>query len=302
MDPVRLFAALVLFACGLAASAAAQAAESYDNCTNFVESVPATIATQGVWCLRKDLSTSIVSGRAITIAANNVTLDCNDFKLGGLAAGPSSQAYGIYTNAYLNVAVRNCSVRGFHYGIYMNGGVGHLIEDNRLDNNLNSAILLVQASNSTIRGNRVYDTGGYPDNSNRYGIYAYGGDAIEIIDNVVAGVVGTGGYYNNVVGIYRGNYIPNGDLSSAHITGNRISGLVPNGAGMVGNGFQNGNFGGTDSTVLFANNDVVMTIPVAGSYGIRCIYNGISLRNNTIRGFPTAFDAVCMNDGGNVSH
>jgi hypothetical protein len=65
----------------------AQAAESYDNCSGYIDSVPAVIATQGTWCLRKDLSTAQTSGNAIEIAANNVVIDCNDFKLGGLAAG-----------------------------------------------------------------------------------------------------------------------------------------------------------------------------------------------------------------------
>src|SRR5690606_27240382 len=38
------------------------AAQSYDSCTGFIESVPTTITTQGVWCFRKDLSTSVTSG------------------------------------------------------------------------------------------------------------------------------------------------------------------------------------------------------------------------------------------------
>ncbi|HEY0661023.1 MAG TPA: hypothetical protein VGD21_06870 [Lysobacter sp.] len=62
-----------------------QAAESYDNCTGFIETLPATISTQGTWCLKHDVGTAITEGNAVTIAANNVTLDCNDFKIGGLA-------------------------------------------------------------------------------------------------------------------------------------------------------------------------------------------------------------------------
>src|SRR5690606_24652633 len=90
----RFLAALLLLG-GLAATQPARAAQSYDACTGFIDSVPATISTQGVWCLRKDLSTNITSGNAITIATNNVTIDCNDFKLGGLAAGNGSNAFGI---------------------------------------------------------------------------------------------------------------------------------------------------------------------------------------------------------------
>jgi parallel beta-helix repeat protein len=304
MAAIRLLAGLVMIACGLFVSSGAQAAESYDNCTDFVDSVPATITTQGVWCLRKDLSTAIITGAAITIAAHNVTLDCNDFKLGGLAAGNESQAYGVYANDRLNATVRNCNVRGFYNGIYLNHGAGHLVENNRLDNNLVTAVSLVSASNSIIRNNRVHDTGGYVDNSARFGIYAYSGDAVEITDNTVAGVIGTAGYYNDVTGIQRGNYIQasGASFASSHITGNRVSGLIPTGAGKVASGIKSANYGNTSAMALIADNHVVMTVPVAGSTGISCVYSGVSMRNNNARGFPTAFGASCMDDGGNVSH
>src|SRR5688572_11288780 len=73
----------------------ALAARSYDTCTGYVESLPATIGSPGQWCLRRDLSTAQTSGAAITVAANNVTLDCNDFKLGGLSAGLDTLAHGM---------------------------------------------------------------------------------------------------------------------------------------------------------------------------------------------------------------
>lgn len=166
-------------------------AETYHTCAGFIDSVPATITTQGVWCLRKDLSTSITSGNAITIATNNVTVDCNDFKLGGLAAGDGSEAIGIYTYDRQNLTVRNCNVRGFFHGIAVggpftsSGGSGHLVEDNRLDNNLAAGIFLRNASNSLVRRNQVYDTGGSLTADQIYGIYATEAD---VIDNTVAGV------------------------------------------------------------------------------------------------------------------
>src|SRR5262245_20959189 len=82
----RLLAALLLSLFVLPAVAA----ESYDACAGFIDTVPTTISTQGVWCLRKDLATAVSNGAAISIEANNVTIDCNGFKLGGLAAGPGS--------------------------------------------------------------------------------------------------------------------------------------------------------------------------------------------------------------------
>src|SRR5688572_11518098 len=85
---MRLPLVLVL---ALACSAAhrADAAASYDACTGFIDTLPATIGTQGTWCLRNNLTSSLASGAAISIATNNVVLDCNGFKIGGLSAGPT---------------------------------------------------------------------------------------------------------------------------------------------------------------------------------------------------------------------
>src|SRR6185369_16529682 len=82
---------LVLF---LTVPRLASAAESYDNCTGFITSLPAVVTTQGTWCLKQDLATAITSGNAITINTGNVTIDCNDFKLGGMSAGLATQAIG----------------------------------------------------------------------------------------------------------------------------------------------------------------------------------------------------------------
>src|SRR5688500_7900792 len=94
---VRIHCLALTFVAGLLALApgASRAAESYDNCTGFIDSLPAVITKQGTWCMRKDLSTAIDTGNAITVATNNVTIDCNDFKIGGLAAGVDTLAHGI---------------------------------------------------------------------------------------------------------------------------------------------------------------------------------------------------------------
>src|SRR5690242_4309124 len=108
---IRHIAASLLFLAGaLLVPAAAAAAESYDNCSNTISSLPAVIATQGTWCLKGDLSTAITSGTAITINTNNVTIDCNNFKLGGLAAGAGTSTYGIFASNRLNATVRHCNV------------------------------------------------------------------------------------------------------------------------------------------------------------------------------------------------
>ena len=88
------------------------------NCTA-ITSLPYTISTQGVYCLTDHLSTAITTGNAITINTNNVVLDLNGFKLGGLSAGLGTQAHGIYAYQRQNITIKNGTVRGFFIGIYL---------------------------------------------------------------------------------------------------------------------------------------------------------------------------------------
>jgi hypothetical protein len=163
----------------------ARAAESYDSCKGFIDTLPATITTQGVWCLRKDLSTAMTSGAAITINTNNVTIDCNDFKLGGLAAGPGTTTHGIHAVSRLNITVRNCAVRGFLNGVALVfGGGGHRVVDSRFELNRFRGIWLEGSSNQVLR-NLVLDTGGVDLGAIIIGIEASGDVAGSTVDGVV---------------------------------------------------------------------------------------------------------------------
>jgi len=175
--------------------APALAAESEDACAGYIDALPATIATQGVWCLRQDLSTAIASGKAISISANNVTIDCNGYKLGGLAAGTSSGAFGIATVDAANTTIRNCTLRGFWVAIAIGGG-GNLVEDNLLDGNLFRAIE-VGTGHGLVQRNRVANTGGCSFCTQSTAILAYG----DVIDNVVSGVFAVGGADTSTIGI-----------------------------------------------------------------------------------------------------
>ena len=214
MNTIRLLlGSLALLAGTLLVPATARAAESFDNCTDFIDSVPTTISTQGVWCLRHDVGTGIGYGNAIAINANNVTLDCNDFKLGGLAAGNASNATGIFAYQRKNITIRNCSVRGFRYGILLSAGAGHLVEDNLLDNNLSQAIRIFNSDNVMVRRNRVFDTGGLAGNKWTTAISA---DA-HVIDNTISGLYAdvSGGYLRGI------DTVGNG----LRVSGNHISGF-----------------------------------------------------------------------------
>jgi hypothetical protein len=195
-------------------------AETFHTCGTIIASVPTVITTQGVYCLTHDVNTAITTGSAITINTNNVTLDCNGFKIGGLLAGTSSVTTGVFADTRQNITVRNCGIRGFYEGIDLFSGAGHLVEDNRLDNNLFVGIN-AQGDNIRVQRNRVYDTGGYPANTNSIGIATSG----DVIDNTVAGAFATATNSSaNGIEMF-------GEGTEAR--GNQIRGLVASGAGSV---------------------------------------------------------------------
>lgn len=167
----------------LALSSAARAETIYCTAINVL---PTVISTQGIYCLKKDLATSITTGAAITINANNVTIDLNGFKLGGLGGGAGSQAKGIAATGRTNITLRNGSVRGFYTGIYLSGGgSGHLIEDMRVEGSLQTGILIA-ADGTLIRRNVISSIGGGSDSS-AYGIYI-AANGVSVTDNVVDGI------------------------------------------------------------------------------------------------------------------
>jgi len=267
-----------LLAAGLFAGLPTPAhAEIYAACTGFIDSLPSVITEQGNWCLRKDLSTAITTGRAIHIDANNVTLDCNGFKVGGLAAGPGSTAEGIYAANQFNATVRNCTVRGFENGIYLHGG-GHLVEDNRIESNLYTGVQMYGDGN-LVRRNRILDTGGATGGTASNGFYGHA----DLIDNTIAGIF-TAAPDGNAIGMYL-----SGD--NLEISGNRIRGLVsdePTGIIVAGAGV----------TLRGNNLSTVALVPVGTGIGgsgaaTACV-------RNTVAGFNTAYSS-CEGSAGNLA-
>jgi nitrous oxidase accessory protein NosD len=165
---------------------AATAAESYDSCAGFIDSIPATLSTQGVWCLRRDLSSSLASGFLITVATNNVTIDCNGYKIGGLAAGPDTDAQAIVAQGRANTVVRNCNIRGFLVGISLTSD-GAVVEDNLLEGITFNGIF-VDADDGVVRRNRISDTGRPSGSPSITAAIATTGST-DVIDNAVGGVV-----------------------------------------------------------------------------------------------------------------
>ena len=279
--------ALVLLSllCCLVAPRAANA-ETFNTCTGFITSIPAVISTQGTWCFKQDLATAITSGKAITINTNNVTIDCNDFKLGGLAAGIGTQADGIFASGRLNATVRHCNIRGFQHGLYFSGslGGGHSVEDSRFDNNTYVGIQ-VEGDGSVIRRDRVFDTGGTTSAASAFGIVT--SDSADVLDNTVSGVAATAGGNGNVFGIIVQF------SNSGQVAGNRVRGLAKDGTGIT-----TGIYVNSSDRITIRGNDLVGD-GSAPSIGLDCFSNLDRSKDNYISAFATGI-STCGDDGGNV--
>src|SRR5436190_948842 len=276
------FIAIATLAAFAGASGPAAAAESYDSCLGFIDALPATITTQGTWCLRQNLDTSATSGNAIEIQTNNVTIDCNGFRMRGSGGG----AVGIFAAGRLNLAIRHCTIRGFVIGIEVFGGSDYLVENNLLDQSRFIGIETAGAS-SVVRRNNVVNTGGSPAAGQASAISAEG----DVIDNVVDGVYGA----DSVV-----NFGANGIYSPAHagvnlgivIQGNRIRNLTPKGTGEAIGITSNG------SGVAVRDNVIGQASSTTG-FGIACLDNTSHVRDNVILKYATGIAVACHDAGGN---
>jgi len=256
--------------------------------------LPAVITTQGTWCLKQDVNTAITTGNAITIATNNVILDCNDFKIGGLAAGVATEAYGIAAGNRLNITVRHCNIRGFFIGTGLWGkfSSGNTVEDNRFDNNTYIG-LQIAGDGSTARRNRVLDTGGSTVASTTGGaVGIYSQYYADVLDNTVSGVAATSGTDGDVAGIsVQFSDVTLGSSVGSSIDGNRVRGLSPAGTGTAG-----GIISFQTQRLVLRNNDLVGDSSAGSATGIACYASDSHAKENVINGFATGIFA-CSDDG-----
>ena len=260
--------------------APARAAQGYDSCTGYIDTLPATISTQGTWCLRGHKFTSQVSGAAITVQTDNVTVDCNHFRLSGLGAGAATNAIGITAGASrLNATVRRCRVQGFKYGVVMYGA-HHMIEHSRFELNTHVGIFAA-GDQHVIAHNEVMLTGGRPAAGVAYGIYAQG-PGMRVSHNTVDGV--------SALADAAGSGTAWGISASGVIEFNYIANMQPSGPGTVvgilGIAFP-----------VVRGNSLVQTATTPGR-GI--VLAGVC-RDNNIFNFVTAIEGDCVLAGDNYA-
>lgn len=241
-------------------------------CTS-VTSLPATISTQGVYCLKSNLVTSMgTDHNAITIRADNVTLDLNGWRVDGQAAGSGTLAVGIFSEA-ANVIIKNGIVRGFSYGIYLYGR-GALVRDMLVDQNTFVGVYVAGGMGVVIEHNRVIDTGGSTatPNSSAYGIFAESlSNYATISNNIVSGLtaMGNGDEYG-IKALGLGSTVRDNVVSdTARPTGRGISyGIYQSRGSAVNNIVSNFDWGIYDYLGIYAHNTVyACQIPYwAGSF------------------------------------
>jgi hypothetical protein len=281
-----VFIAIATLAAFGGASGPAAAAESYDSCFGFIDALPATITTQGTWCLRQNLDTSASSGNMIEIQTNNVTIDCNGFRMRGSGGGASTTAVGIFATGRANIAIRHCTIRGFQIGIEVIGGSDYVVENNLLDQSRFIGIETTGAG-SVVRRNNVVNTGGFPASGQTYGIYAEG----DVIDNVVDGVYGADSLVNfSVNGIYSPS---DADVNfGIVIQGNRIRNLTPKGTGEAIGINSNGKG-------VSVRDNAIGQASVTTGFGVACADNTSHVRDNITLKYGTGIQAACHDAGGN---
>ena len=265
---------------------AASAAPALDGCNHFIDTLPATIATPGTWCLRANLVSGTWTGApyaAITITSDDVVLDCNGFGITG--PGINSDYSGVSGYQRNRVTVRRCAVAKYRIGLAFEDYDG-VASDILLEDNLVTSIgyggIWSTTRNTVMRGNRVARIGGFELSSDYYGIVVQDGS---VIDNTVEDMI----WPNDPSGVVHTVYgIRGGGPGHLTIRGNRIRKLKGEYAwGTVGIWL-----GGGDATVL--ENDIAGDMVNAGgqfeSVGILC-YDApshASTVDNVITGFPVA--------------
>jgi parallel beta-helix repeat protein len=222
----------------------------------------------------------------LEIQNNNVTIDCNGFRMRGSGGGAATTAVGIYASGRLNLAIRHCTIRGFQVGIDLDGAGDTIVENNLLDQSRLFGIETTGAG-SVVRHNNVVNTGGSPGNGQVYAIYAEG----DVIDNVVDGVFGADSITNfSANGIY--SPTDAGINFGIVIQGNRIRNLTPKGTGEAIGITSNG------SGVAVRDNAIGQASSTTG-FGVACHDNTSHVRDNVILNYGTGIAVACHDAGGN---
>jgi len=107
-----------------------------------------TITESGEYIVGQSIS---AVGDCITIAANDVSLDCQYKTITGTGAS----GIGIYSSGYSGITVENCRVTGFNRGIHLNEVSSSILRNNTANSNEGEGIYVKSSTGITILGNEA---------------------------------------------------------------------------------------------------------------------------------------------------
>jgi nitrous oxidase accessory protein NosD len=249
------------------------------DCTP-IESVPSTISQSGKYCLVQDFVINSASVKAITLAANDITVDCQGHTIRNNATSATGSSEGIYAYGRSNLTVRNCRIQGgFTNGISLiqDNAKGNTSHYNTIENNFVGGPywhgIRAYGSALEVKNNRIYDVGGQ---SNTYAMgLRLGGSTLTgafrlhlVHENVI---VGTNSPFSNAFGIYS-----DGSLASL-IRMNMITGTTATNQSYRSYGVRL--VAGTVNTI---NDNHIVGSPYANDIGIQTP-TGNTCHDNTLR-------------------
>jgi hypothetical protein len=232
-----------------------------------ITAFPAVIVGPGVYCLSfKHIDFPLMQGALISINSDDVVLDLNGATLDGTPPPNATGAfsYGVRAFNRRNITVRNGTIKGFNYAVYLLNFLGeqrdprpsinYLVEEIRAVRNRSGAFLVV-GHDSTIRNNYIAGTGNSTDPvvvPTVWAIWA-GGWGTHIFDNDI---------HNT-----RPNHGSGGEAHAIYIAGARESVVVNN--RITDAGFGINGLGPTPSWGKYRDNITVnVAVPYTGGTDI----------------------------------
>lgn len=188
-------------------------------CTE-ITSVPFTITTPGIYCLKQNLvnttdpAPAYLAG-AIEIQADNVTVDLNGFTLSNSLAGPANRMNGVVAFHRKDVTLRNGHVDGFANAVLLGGLLAQRSTvENISANASNYRGIFVVGADSVIRDNHITNVGPGDLDSEATGITLVYSENSVIEGNLVSSIAETAAAFGIGVGFsqtvsVRGNTIYN---------------------------------------------------------------------------------------------
>lgn len=141
-----------------------------------ITSLPYTITVPGTYELDSHLTSP---GTAITVACNDVVIDFKGKSIVG-PCDPDGNNYGVNAFNYERITIKNGSIRGFMYGIYLSDlidsfrphgsfdGGGHVVENMNISNCTFRGMRL-EGNGNVIRNNIIREIGGCTVYPNAFG-------------------------------------------------------------------------------------------------------------------------------------